>query len=144
MEGESQTKLGLFWLWPLGEGDQLRHILMAILACSAGTRRTKNIIFQGKQHRLGARIPLPDKCGEMICQEGLVAVSSPLLPGAAQHPVSHPEQLTLIFRSLHTGDGCCILPINAVGGDGNNVGNGTMVAEGIRTIYYKNWKIQYC
>ena len=110
---------------------------MAILACSAGTCRTKNIIFQGKQHRLGARIPLPDKCGEMICQEGLVAGSSPLLPGAAQHPVSHPEELTLTFVSLHSGAECCILPFNAVEVNGNHLANGTMVPEGKLSVSFK-------
>jgi len=86
--------------------------------------------YNGKQHSLGARIPIADKCGELVCQEGLVAGSSPLLPGAAQHPVSHPEELTLTFLSLHAGHDCCILPINAVGDNGAKLVNGTMVAEG--------------
>ena len=66
----------------------------------------------------------------MICQEGLVAGSSPLLPGAAQHPVSHPEELTLTFISLHSGDACCLLPGVVVGENGTILGNGTMVPEG--------------
>ena len=42
----------------------------------------------------------------------------PFLPGGVQHAVSHPEEATLVFRSLHAGADCCVL------------GNGTMVAEG--------------
>jgi len=61
---------------------------------------------------------LPDQCGELVCEEGLVAEPSALLPGAVQHNVSHPEEVTLVFRSLHAGADCCVLD------------NGTMVAEG--------------
>merc|ERR1719370_2579085 len=74
--------------------------------------------YKGKSHKLGDRIVLPDQCGELVCEEGLVAEPSALLPGAVQHNVSHPEEVTLVFRSLHAGADCCVL------------GNGTMVAEG--------------
>ena len=76
------------------------------------------ILFKGKSHKLGEKILLPDKCGELVCEESLVAPPSPLLDGAVQHNVSHPEEVTLVFRSLHTGADCCVLD------------NGTMVAEG--------------
>jgi len=74
--------------------------------------------YKGKSHKLGEKILLPDKCGELVCEESLVAPPSPLLDGAVQHNVSHPEEVTLVFRSLHTGADCCVLD------------NGTMVAEG--------------
>jgi len=74
--------------------------------------------YKGKSHKLGEKILLPDKCGELVCEESLVAPPSPLLPGGVQHNVSHPEEVTLVFRSLHTGADCCVLD------------NGTMVAEG--------------
>merc|ERR1719489_272955 len=74
--------------------------------------------YKGKSHNLGQRIPLPDQCGELVCEEGLVAEDSPLLPGAVQHDVSHPEEVTLVFRSLHAGADCCLLE------------NDTMVPEG--------------
>merc|ERR1719153_1471168 len=74
--------------------------------------------YKGKSHKLGERIVLPDQCGELVCTEGLVAEPSALLPGAVQHNVSHPEEVTLVFRSLHAGADCCVLD------------NGTMVAEG--------------
>jgi len=74
--------------------------------------------YKGKSHKLGEKILLPDKCGELVCEESLVAPPSPLLAGAVQHNVSHPEEVTLVFRSLHTGADCCVLD------------NGTMVAEG--------------
>ena len=58
-----------------------------------------------------------------MCEESLVA--PPLLPGAAQHAVSHPEEATLVFRSLHAGADCCVLD------------NATMVAKGedLRILY---------
>ena len=59
------------------------------------------------------------QCGELVCEEGLRADESPLVPGAVQHKVSHPEEVTLVFRSLHHGSDCCTLQ------------NDTMVAEGI-------------
>ena len=46
----------------------------------------------------------------MVCEEGLVAGSSPLLYGAVQHSVSHPEELTLSFELIHEGfDLLCII-----------------------------------
>merc|ERR1712121_329601 len=62
--------------------------------------------YKGKSHKLGERILLPEQCGELVCEEGLVAGDSPLLPGAVLHDVSHPEAE------------CCL------------VDNTTMVAEG--------------
>ena len=59
-----------------------------------------------------------------------MAGSSPLLSGAIQHSVSHPEELTLAFVALHEGAHCCILPADARSGNGTLVGNGTMVEEG--------------
>ena len=61
---------------------------------------------------------MPDQCGELVCEEGLIADDSPLVPGAVNHNVSHPEEVTLVFRSLHHGSDCCMLD------------NDTMVAEG--------------
>ena len=61
----------------------------------------------------------------------MVAGYSPLLPGATAHNVSHPEELTLNFYSVHGGADCCILPGTARSADGSSVANGTMVAEGI-------------
>ena len=55
---------------------------------------------------------------------------SPLLPGAAQHAVSHPEEVTLSFHALHDGHACCVLPGDAWGGNGTMLGNGSMVKEG--------------
>merc|ERR1719228_3251440 len=59
--------------------------------------------YKGKKHALGETIPLPDQCGELVCEEGVVAEVSPLLPGASPHNISHPEELTLVFRSRHPG-----------------------------------------
>jgi len=74
--------------------------------------------YKGKSHKLGERIQLPEQCGELVCEEGLIAEDSKLLPGAVQHDVSHPEEVTLVFRSVHPGADCCVLD------------NTTMVAEG--------------
>jgi len=86
--------------------------------------------YKGKKHGLGARIPMPDKCGELLCQEGLMAEDSPLLPGASHHNVSHPEELTLVFKSMFPGSHCCILPADAEEEDGNIARNQSMVQEG--------------
>ena len=80
--------------------------------------------YKGKSHQLGESILLPDQCGELVCEEGLVAEDSPLLTGAVHHNVTHPEELTLVFRPLHSGYGCCMLD------------NSTMVAPG--TQYLKS------
>ena len=85
---------------------------------------------KGKQHKLGARIQIPDKCGELVCEESLVADPSPLLKGAAKHAVSHPEELTLNFHAVHDGADCCVLPGSAMSADGSSYSNGSMVAEG--------------
>ena len=89
--------------------------------------------LQGKQHALGARILLPEKCAELICEESVTAGASPLLSGAFKHPVSHPDELTFNFRVLYPGDECCILPKNASSDEGN-IMNGTMVQEGKNQI----------
>ena len=95
--------------------------------------------LQGKQHKLGAAIQLPEKCGQLICEESMFAGSSPPLPGATAHNVSHPEELTLNFYSVHGGADCCILPGSARSADGSSVANGTMVAEGKRfSLDYHN------
>jgi hypothetical protein len=52
---------------------------------------------------LNENILFPEKCGELVCEEGLVAEESPLLTGAAHYIVSHPEELTLVFRALFPG-----------------------------------------
>jgi len=85
---------------------------------TCGQCKCKCCSYQGKSHKLGERIPLPDKCGELVCEEGLIAEASPLLAGAVAHAVSHPDELTLVFRSVHDGADCCVLD------------NSTMVAEG--------------
>jgi len=97
---------------------------------TCGKCRCKCCSYKGQQHQLGARIPIPEKCGELVCEESLIAAPSPLLPGARSHAVSHPEELTLNFHAVHDGADCCILPGDAVGGDGSNSLNGSMVAEG--------------
>ena len=66
-----------------------------------------------------------------MCEESLIADPSPPLPGAARHTVSHPEELTLNFYSVHAGADCCILPGDARNQDGSSASNGTMVAEGL-------------
>ena len=86
--------------------------------------------FKGKQHKLGAKILLPDVCGALICEESLEAGSSPLLPGAVQHAVSHPEELTLNFVSLFPGRECCLLSENST-----KMSNGSMVQEGEEKHY---------
>ena len=63
---------------------------------------------------------------------------SPLISGAAGHKVSHPEELTLNFWSVHDGADCCILPGNARNADGSSSPNGTMVQEGEFTISLEN------
>ena len=73
---------------------------------------------------------LPKQCGVLECQESIVADSSPLLPGATKHKVSHPEELTLNFISLHEGADCCVLPDNSKRADGSKYENKTMVAQG--------------
>ena len=55
---------------------------------------------------------------------------SPPLSGAAQHTVSHPEELTLSFVALHEGAQCCVLPEDARSDNGTMLENGTMVKEG--------------
>eukprot|EP00092_Neocalanus_flemingeri_P014015 GFUD01015120.1.p1 GENE.GFUD01015120.1~~GFUD01015120.1.p1 ORF type:complete len:423 (-),score=74.35 GFUD01015120.1:253-1521(-) len=85
--------------------------------------------YQGKQHKLGAEILLPEKCSKLICKESLLGGQSPLLPGAAVHDVSHPEELTLEFVGVQDGFDCCLLPGDAVSEDGE-LKNGSMVAEG--------------
>ena len=79
---------------------------------------------------MGASIPLPEKCGELVCEEGLVASFSPLLSGAAEHAVTHPEELTLNFRKLHAGSDCCMVPANTRCSNGSLMANVTMVEEG--------------
>jgi hypothetical protein len=78
---------------------------------------------------LGQRIPLPEQCGELVCEEGLRADASPLLPNAVQHQVTHPEELTLSFRVKFSGHQCCILPEDAEDGNSTHE-SGTMVPEG--------------
>merc|ERR1712025_1142361 len=85
---------------------------------TCGKCKCKCCSYQGKSHKLGERIPLPEKCGELVCEEGLIAEASPLLAGAVAHNVSHPDELTLVFRSVHDGADCCVLD------------NNTMVEEG--------------
>jgi len=85
---------------------------------TCGKCKCKCCSYQGKSHKLGEIIPLPEKCGELVCEEGLIAESSPLLAGAVAHNVSHPDELTLVFRSVHAGADCCVLD------------NNTMVEEG--------------
>lgn len=97
---------------------------------TCGKCKCKCCSYNGKQHALGARIPLPEQCGELVCEEGLVADSSPLIKGAVHHSVSHPEELTLNFRVLHKGSDCCLLPGNATRTDGSSVDAGSMVNEG--------------
>merc|ERR1712106_347381 len=96
--------------------------------------------YKGNQHALGARIPLPDQCGELVCEEGLVAGASPLLPGASLHNVSHPEELTLSFKSVFPGFQCCILPADAEVG-GTVLKNQTMVQEGWSGKIKRDWMI---
>jgi len=85
--------------------------------------------YKGKKHGLGAVIPLAGQCGALVCEEGLVAGPSTLLPGASLHNVSHPEELTLSFKSLFPGSDCCILPSDAEEG-GIVLKNQSMVQEG--------------
>ena len=59
-----------------------------------------------------------------------MAPYSPLLPGAVKHEISHPEELTLVFQSVHEGVACCILPGGARSDNGSLLANGTMVMEG--------------
>ena len=99
------------------------------------------IIFQGKQHALGSRISLPKQCGVLECQEALIAGASALLPGAKEHDVSHPEELTLNFVSLQDGADCCILPDNAKRADGTEYDKDAMVEEG--TLSLRNIIIYY-
>merc|ERR1712106_641012 len=49
---------------------------------TCGECKCKCCSYQGKQHKLGATIQLPEKCGQLICEESMVAGYSPLLPGA--------------------------------------------------------------
>jgi len=105
---------------------------------TCGKCRCKCCSYKGKQHGLGARILLPEKCGELVCEQGLVAGSSPLLPGAATHSISHPDELTLNFRSLHNGADCCVLPGDARLGNGSTVAGGSMVEEGWNGLLQRN------
>ena len=59
---------------------------------------------------------------------------SPLIPGAKGHAVSHPEELTLNFLSLHDGADCCILPEKARGSDGIEYDKDAMVEEGAQRL----------
>jgi len=85
--------------------------------------------YKGKKHGLGAVIPLAGQCGALVCEEGLIAGPSTLLPGASLHNVSHPEELTLSFKSMFPGSDCCILPADAEDG-GTVLKNQSMVQEG--------------
>ena len=60
----------------------------------------------------------------------MVTDYSPLLPGAANHSVTHPEELTLTFVSVQPGFACCVLPGDARSDNGTMLDNGTMVQEG--------------
>ena len=87
-------------------------------------------LFQGKQHALGDRIQLPEKCAELVCAEGLIAPTSPALDGAASHNITHPEELTLKFHVVHKGSECCVLPFDVLTSKVAKLPKGTMVAEG--------------
>ena len=87
-------------------------------------------LFQGKQHALGDRIQLPEKCAELVCAEGLIAPTSPALDGAASHNITHPEELTLKFHVVHKGSECCVLPFDVQTSKVTKLPKGTMVAEG--------------
>eukprot|EP00092_Neocalanus_flemingeri_P098341 GFUD01125390.1.p1 GENE.GFUD01125390.1~~GFUD01125390.1.p1 ORF type:complete len:303 (+),score=62.28 GFUD01125390.1:22-909(+) len=73
--------------------------------------------YQGIDHQLGDKIPLPDLCGFLVCEEGLVAPDSPPWPGAGVLNISHPERLTLNFQAKFYAHGCCLLPQNATSDD---------------------------
>ena len=73
---------------------------------------------------------LPDQCAYLECQQSLIAVPSQLLPGAANHEVSHPEELTLALVSVHDGAECCVLPHDARITNGTVIKNGSMVQGG--------------
>ena len=72
--------------------------------------------------------------------EGLKAPASSLLTGAFKHSVSHPDELTLEFRSIHDGSSCCILTEDAES-QGSKVPNGTMVEDGMSIK--DNYKIKH-
>ena len=65
-----------------------------------------------------------------------MAEDSPLLPGASHHNISHPEELTLVFKSKFPGSHCCILPADAEEEDGNIARNQSMVEEGRQSSYH--------
>jgi len=97
---------------------------------SCGKCNCKCCSYQGKQYQLGDTIHIPDKCGSMVCEEGLTAPPSPLLPGATNHTVTHPDELTLSFRSIHDGADCCVLPEKAQTENGTIVNSNSLVQEG--------------
>ena len=74
---------------------------------------------------------LPQQCAYLQCQESLIAGESPLLPGAVNHEVSHPEELTLAFVTVYDGAECCILPHDARIHNGSMIKSGYMVEEGL-------------
>jgi len=94
--------------------------------------RCKCCSYQGKQHKLGARILLPNVCGALVCEESLQAQPSPLISGAVQHAVSHPEELTLNFKNMLPGRECCLLPGAGRSENSSMVASGGMVQEGWR------------
>jgi len=94
--------------------------------------------YKGVKHGLGDKILFPDQCGELVCEEGLVANTSQLLPGASHHNISHPEELTLVFRPKFSGSMCCVLPAEAEEGGNITLKNQTMVREGWSGKLIKN------
>ena len=91
--------------------------------------------MKGKSHSLGSRIPIPEKCGELVCEEGLVAPPSPLLSDATEYDISHPEMLTLSFKSIYPGSECCVLEKEATSSSGQTLSMGSMVEESIVILF---------
>merc|ERR1711915_150659 len=111
---------------------------------TCGKCKCKCCSFNGKQHALGDRIQLPEKCAELVCAEGLIAPTSPVLDGAASHNITHPDELTLEFHVVHKGSECCVLPFDVLTSKEAKLPKGMMVAEGFTGRMESNGKQVSC
>merc|ERR1712106_1200468 len=92
-----------FWKKFCGSAGVLGNWMTTNCRKTCGECKCKCCSYQGKQHKLGATIQLPEKCGQLICEESMVAGYSPLLSGATAHNVTHPEELTAAFSQALRG-----------------------------------------
>merc|ERR1712106_814129 len=72
-----------FWKQFCGSVGVLGNWMTTNCRKTCGECKCKCCSYQGKQHKLGATIQLPEKCGQLICEEYMVADCC-ILPGTAR------------------------------------------------------------